>query len=160
MQRIAVFPGSFDPVTKGHQSLVMRAAPLFDKLIVAIGGNIEKTTFFSLEQRFEWLKKVFAATPHVKVMKYKGLTVDFCKEVDAGYILRGLRTSADFEFERSIGQINKQLDTSIETVFFLTASEYTPLNSSIVRDILRHGGNPQRFVPDEVDLTPYFRKEQ
>lgn len=160
MERIAVFPGSFDPVTRGHQSLVVRAAPLFDKLYIAIGGNIEKTTFFSLEQRFEWLTKVFASNPLVEVRKYKGLTVDFCREVEAKYILRGLRTSADFEFERSIGQINKQLDTGIETVFFLTASEYTPLNSSIVRDILRHGGNPQRFVPDEVDLSPYFIKKK
>jgi len=150
MERIAIFPGSFDPITKGHESVIMRAVPLFDKIIVALGVNPQKDTFFPLEKRVFWLKKVFKNNPVVEVMTYSGLTVDFCKEVGARYILRGLRTSADFEFERSIGQINKQMYPEIDTVFLLTATQYTPLNSSIVRDIIRNGGDPAPFVPDGV----------
>ena len=152
MERIAVFPGSFDPITKGHESIILRAIPLFDKIIIAIGENAEKKSFFPLERRMEWIKAVFANEPSVSVQSYKGLTVDFCKKMHAGFLLRGLRTSADFEFERSIGQINKNLNPEIETVFFLTTPEYTALNSSIVRDILRNGGDPSQFVPDVVKL--------
>jgi pantetheine-phosphate adenylyltransferase len=150
MERIAVFPGSFDPVTRGHESIIRRALPLFDHVIVAIGENSEKKSFFTLEKRINWIKEVFADEPAVTVVSYQGLTVDFCKKMKAGFILRGLRTSADFEFERSIGQINKNLDPDIETVFLLTTPEYTALNSSIVRDILRNGGDPSQFVPDAV----------
>jgi pantetheine-phosphate adenylyltransferase len=154
MERIAVFPGSFDPITKGHESVILRAVPLFDKIIIAIGTNSEKKSFFSLEQRLKWLQKVFAHEPKIIVMQYGGLTVDFCRIVNAKFLLRGLRTSADFEFERSIGQINKQLDPSVETVFLLTAPEHTALNSSIVRDIVRNGGDPSPFVPDAVAIKP------
>ncbi len=150
MERIAVFPGSFDPITKGHESIILRAIPIFDQIVVAIGENSEKKTFFSLEMRINWIKAVFSAYPSIRVQSYHGLTVDFCRQMNARFILRGLRTSADFEFERSIGQINKNLDPDIETVFLLTTPEYTALNSSIVRDILRNGGNPSRFVPDAV----------
>jgi pantetheine-phosphate adenylyltransferase len=150
MERIAVFPGSFDPITKGHESIILRAIPLFDRIIIAIGENAEKKSFFPLERRMAWIKDVFAAKPSVSVYSYKGLTVDFCKKMNAGFLLRGLRTSADFEFERSIGQINKNLNPDIETVFLLTTPEYTALNSSIVRDILRNGGDPSQFVPDVV----------
>ncbi len=150
MERIAVFPGSFDPITKGHESIILRAVPLFDQIIVAIGENVEKKSFFSLEQRIGWIKAVFAGEPAITVVSYRGLTVDLCKKMNARFLLRGLRTSADFEFERSIGQINKNLDPSIETVFLLTTPEFTALNSSIVRDILRNGGDPSQFVPDAV----------
>ena len=150
MKRIAVFPGSFDPITKGHESIIRRAIPLFDEIIIAIGENSEKKSFFPIEKRMEWIRAVFADVPVISVSRYAGLTVDFCKERNAGYILRGLRTSADFEFERSIGQINKNLNSSIETVFLLTTPEYSALNSSIVRDILRNGGNPAQFVPEAV----------
>ena len=109
MQRIAVFPGSFDPITKGHESVIKRAIPLFDTIIIAIGENSEKKEYFPLEKRLKWIKKTFEKYPAVKVMPYNGLTVDFCKQVNATYILRGLRTSADFEFERSIGQMNKNI---------------------------------------------------
>ncbi|MBE9492458.1 MAG: pantetheine-phosphate adenylyltransferase [Bacteroidetes bacterium] len=152
MKKIAVFPGSFDPVTKGHESIIKRAAPLFDQIYIAIGTNTEKDSFFPIKKRLLWLKKVFADYPTIIITEYEGLTIDFCKKVGAKYILRGLRTSADFEFERSIGQINKKMYPEIETVFLLTIPEYTALNSSIVRDILRHGGNPSKFVPDEVDF--------
>ena len=150
MERIAVFPGSFDPITRGHESIIRRAMPLFDQIINAIGENQEKTGFFSLEQRINWIKAVFQDDPAVSVESYKGLTVEFCKLKKARFLLRGLRTSADFEFERSIGQINKKLEPGIETVFLLTMPEHTALNSSIVRDILRNGGDASQFVPDEV----------
>ena len=153
MKKIAVFPGSFDPITKGHESVIKRAIPLFDKLFVAIGLNAEKKGFFPVEQRLEWLRSVFKDHPSVEIIEYSGLTVDLCKKLDAGYLLRGLRTSADFEFERSIGQTNRTLNPNVETVFFLTAPEYTSLNSGIVRDIVRHGGDASAFVPDAIDLN-------
>jgi len=150
MERIAVFPGSFDPITKGHESIIKRALPMFDKIIVAIGENAEKKSYFTLEQRINWIKAVFQDEPSVSVVSYRGLTVEFCRKMNARFLLRGLRTSADFEFERSIGQINKNLDADIETVFLLTMPEHTALNSSIVRDILRNGGDASQFVPDVV----------
>jgi len=150
MKKIAVFPGSFDPVTRGHEDIVVRAIPLFDEIIVALGENSEKSSFFYLQTRIDFLKKVFEKHSSVKVMSYKGLTVDFCKEVGAKYILRGLRTSADFEFERSIGQMNKKIYGEIETVFMLSLPDYTPLNSSIVRDIIRNGGDVTNFVPQAI----------
>ncbi len=150
MNKIAVFPGSFDPITKGHESIIKRAIPLFDKIIVAIGNNTEKKHYFSLEKRLYWLEQVFKDEPTIVITQYEGLTVDFCRKNGANFILRGLRTSADFEFERSIGQINKQIYPDIETIFLLTTPEYTALNSSIVRDILLHGGDASSFVPDVV----------
>ncbi len=152
MMKTAVFPGSFDPITRGHENVIRRAIPLFDVIYVAIGVNTEKKSYFSVEQRLAFIRKVFADEPKIRVVQYEGLTVDFCGKVKAGYLLRGLRTSADFEFERSIGQINKKLRPEIETVFFLTDPQYTSLNSSIVRDILRHGGDAGMFVPEGLDL--------
>lgn len=150
MNKTAVFPGSFDPITRGHESIILRAIPLFDKIYVAVGENSQKKAFFPLEQRLEWIRKTFELHKSIEVVTYKGLTVDFCRKLKVGYILRGLRTSADFEFERSIGQINKQIYPDIETVFLLTTPEYTSLNSSIVRDISQHGGDISPFVPDCV----------
>jgi pantetheine-phosphate adenylyltransferase len=150
MEKIALFPGSFDPITRGHESIIKRAIPLFDKIIVAVGINAEKEGFFPVEKRVSWLKDVFRDHPTVEIDTYSGLTVEFCKKRNIRYILRGLRTSADFEFERSIGQINKQMYGEIETVFLLTTPEYNALNSSIVRDIIRHKGDPTPFVPKEV----------
>ncbi|HMM10637.1 MAG TPA: pantetheine-phosphate adenylyltransferase [Bacteroidales bacterium] len=153
MNRIAVFPGSFDPVTLGHYNLVRRAIPLFDELVVAIGQNAYKQYFFSLEKRLDWLRQVFAPFPQVRIDCYEGLTVDYCKKLGAGYILRGLRTSADFEFERGIGQVNRMLCDSIETVFILTSPELTPVTSSIIRDIYRSGGDVSQFLPPGLELT-------
>ena len=150
MKKTAVFPGSFDPPTRGHESVIRRALPLFDEIIVAIGENAEKTGYFPLEKRIEWLKAIFRDEKTIRVEKYTGLTVDFCKRMDAPYILRGLRTAADFEFERSIGQMNKIISPDTETIFILTSPEYSALSSSIVRDILRNGGDVRQFVPDEV----------
>ncbi len=153
MPKIAVFPGSFDPITKGHEDIIRRAIPLFDKIIVAIGQNQDKKVRFSIEKRLEFLKTVFKSYPSIEIEKYSGLTVDYCKKVGAKYILRGLRTSADFEFERSIAQVNKKLHPEIETVFFLTLPEYTALNSSVVRDILQHGGDPSLFIPEGLNIS-------
>ncbi|MCK9616725.1 MAG: pantetheine-phosphate adenylyltransferase [Lentimicrobiaceae bacterium] len=152
MKKIAVFPGSFDPITKGHESIIKRAIPLFDAIIVAIGQNSGKNNYFSLSSRILWIQQIFKDFPQVSVVSYKGLTIDFCHKNKAAYILRGLRTSADFEFERSIGQINKTMMPSVETVFLLTEPQFTALNSSIVRDIHRHGGDITPFVPEGIDI--------
>lgn len=152
MSKIALFPGSFDPVTVGHVDVVKRTLDLFDELIIAIGQNTDKKYLFPLEKREAWLKKVFSAEKKVKVMTYQGLTVDFCRKAGARYIVRGLRTSADFEFERGIAQMNRAMAPDIETVFVITDPALSALNSTIVRDIIRHGGDASAFVPGEVKL--------
>lgn len=152
MSKIAVFPGSFDPITKGHESIINRAIPLFDKIIVAVGINSEKKYFYSLEKRIQSLEAVFKNQPKVEIASYSGLTVDFCKKVNAKYILRGLRTSSDFEFERAIAQMNKSMMNEVETIFMLTTPEFSAISSSIVRDIIRNGGDASQFVPNGVSL--------
>jgi len=153
MKKTAIFPGSFDPITKGHESVVKRASELFDEIIVAIGENSTKNGYFPLEKRLDWIKKVFSNYPNVSVITYKGLTVDLCKKVNAKYIIRGLRTAIDFEFERSIAHMNKDMENGIETVFLLTEPEYAHLNSSIVREIHKNGGNIKQFVPDGIEVN-------
>jgi pantetheine-phosphate adenylyltransferase len=150
MKKIAVFPGSFDPITRGHESIILRAIPVFDEIIVALGENSEKRSYFPVEKRIAWLEKVFGNEPKVKIVRYSGLTVDFCKKMNASYILRGLRTSADFEFERTIGLMNKAIAPAVETIFFLSAPEYAALSSSVVRDIHRNGGDVRSFVPEMI----------
>jgi pantetheine-phosphate adenylyltransferase len=153
MEKIAVFPGSFDPITVGHESIVRRALALFDRVIIAIGQNSEKKSYFSIEQRIDWINKVFENDSRVIVESYTGLTVDFCRSHNARYILRGLRTAADFEFERAIAQVNKAMFSEIESVFLLTLPEHTPINSTIVREILKNGGDVSKFVPKVVNLS-------
>jgi pantetheine-phosphate adenylyltransferase len=152
MKNIAVFPGSFDPVTRGHESIIRRALPLFDKIIIAVGENPDKKSYFPLEKRIHWLEQLFSQEPGIEIQKYSGLTVKFCAEVNAKYILRGLRTSSDFEFERTIGQVNKVIFPEIETIFLLTIPEYTALSSSVVRELLRNGGEVGKFIPEGIDL--------
>jgi len=153
MEKIAVFPGSFDPITKGHESIILRGMPLFDIIYIALGENIEKKPLFPLENRKRWIEKVFQDYSKIHIVTYSGLTVELCKKLNARYLLRGLRTSADFEFERSIGQVNKRLYPEIETVFLLTTPELTPINSSIVRDIFKNNGDTSKFIPDGIELT-------
>ncbi|NOX86997.1 MAG: pantetheine-phosphate adenylyltransferase [Chlorobi bacterium] len=153
MEKIAIFPGSFDPITLGHVSVISRALPLFDHVIIAIGENAEKKHMFSLEQRKQWIEDCFKSDNRVSVEIYQGLTIDFCKQKGARYILRGLRTSADFEFERGIGQVNRKLAPDIESVFLLTEAHLTPITSSIVRDVIRNGGDVSGMVPDVVKIS-------
>mgnify|MGYP001295627262 CR=1 FL=1 len=155
MKKIAVFPGSFDPFTIGHEGIVRRALGLFDEIIIAVGANAFKKSYFPLETRKEMIAKVFSDEPRVKVDHYEGLTVDYCINKGAKYILRGLRTAADFEFERAIAQVNKALKSDVESVFLLTVPEHTPINSTIVRDIIRSGGDASKFVPAAIDLKRY-----
>jgi len=155
MKKIAVFPGSFDPFTIGHEGIVRRALGLFDEIIIAVGANALKKSYFPLETRKEMIAKVFSNEPRVKVDHYEGLTVDYCINKGAKYILRGLRTAADFEFERAIAQVNKALKSDVESVFLLTVPEHTPINSTIVRDIIRSGGDASKFVPAAIDLKRY-----
>lgn len=145
----AVFPGSFDPITLGHIDVIERALPLFDELIIAIGVNAEKKYMFSLEDRVAFIKETFADQPKIKVETYKGLTVDYCKEINADFILRGLRNPADFEFEKAIAQTNRNL-SGIETVFLLTSAQTSFISSSIVRDIMRNDGDASSLIPNSV----------
>lgn len=146
--KTAVFPGSFDPFTIGHESVVRRALDMFDKVIVGIGWNTTKTRFFPIEKSVESIRRVFDDTAgRVEVKVFKGLTVDFCKNEDSRYILRGLRTAADFEYERAIAQTNKAMYPEIETVFLLTLPQHTHVNSSIIREIIKQGGDVSLFVP-------------
>lgn len=145
----AIFPGSFDPITLGHYDIIQRGISLFDELIIAIGINAEKRYMFSLEERTRFISEAFADEPKVKVLTYEGLTIDFCKQVKANYILRGLRNPADFEFEKAIAHTNRKL-SEIETVFLLTSSGKSYIASSIVRDVIRHGGDYTLLVPPTV----------
>ncbi|TCN73132.1 pantetheine-phosphate adenylyltransferase [Acetobacteroides hydrogenigenes] len=158
MEKIAVFPGSFDPFTVGHESIVLRGLNLFDRVIVAIGHNTTKNSCFSVEQRIRMVQEIFAGTPQVEVVTFEGLTVDFCKSINAKFILRGLRTSADFEYERAIGQMNKMMDDDIETVFLLTSTIHTPINSSIVREIMKNKGDVSAFIPKSLDIKKYLEE--
>lgn len=149
--RIAVFPGSFDPITLGHFDIIERAVPLFDKLIIAIGQNSQKKYMFPLEQRMEFIKKAVGHFPNVEVDFYEELTVDYCLKKNAQFILRGLRNPADFEFEKAIAHTNRTIaHKKIETVFLLTSSGKSFISSSIVREIITHGGEYQLLVPDSV----------
>jgi len=150
MKKIAVFPGSFDPFTLGHKNLMQRALPIFDKIIIMVGYNSSKNSFFDLDTRMSWIKRIFKDDPKVEITKYDGITVNFCKKSGAKYILRGIRNATDLEYEKTIAQTNKMLDSEIDTIFLLTPPEYTNISSLIVRDILIHGGDASCFMPKEI----------
>lgn len=151
---IAIFPGSFDPFTIGHESIVRRALSMFDKVVVGIGVNTTKLSFFPIEKRVQWIQRVFKDTEgRVEVKTFTGLTIDFCKTEKARYILRGLRTAADFEYERAIAQTNKAMYPDIETVFLLTLPHHTFINSSIIREIIRQGGDASKFLPKNYNVN-------
>lgn len=157
-EKIAIFPGSFDPFTKGHEFILRTGLDLFDKIVIGVGHNATKNSFFPLEKRIEWIKQIFAKDPKVSVVAYEGLTIDFAKAQNARYILRGLRTASDFEYERAIAQMNKTLSNGLESVFLLTTPELTPVTSTIVRDIIRHGGDASVFIPDALDKSEFHLK--
>jgi len=149
----AIFPGSFDPITKGHQALVQRGLELFDEIIIAIGSNANKKYMYTLEERIKFIEQTFEGEPGVKVESYEGLTTDYCERKEAKFMLRGLRTSPDFEFERAIAQINKEMKPNLETVFFITSAELSAISSSIVRDIIKNNGDASPFLPSELKLN-------
>lgn len=153
MSRIAVFPGSFDPITSGHKDIIERALPLFDKIIIAVGNNSKKQYLFSLEKRMEWLNAIFKQYKNVEVDHYDSLTVDFCKKSNAKFIIRGIRSSADFEYEKTIAQLNNSMSGDIETLFFLSKPEFSHISSTIVREIYIHKGDISKFVPKEITLV-------
>lgn len=150
MKRICLFPGTFDPVTLGHVDIINRALPLFDKIYIGIGINSAKTPMFSPEQRQEWFKEIYSGESRVESLIYEGLTINFCKSIGAGFILRGIRYVSDFEYEKTIADANRTLDKNIETIFLTGEPKYTSVASTIVRDILRNGGDASPFLPDVV----------
>ena len=150
--RKAIFPGSFDPITLGHEDIIKRSLPLFDEIVIAIGVNAEKKYMFSLEDRKRFIEETFQDEPKISVITYEGLTTDLCRKLNANFILRGLRNPADFEFEKAIAHTNRRL-AKIETVFLLTAAKTSYISSSIVRDVIRNNGQYEMLVPDAVRVT-------
>ena len=148
--RICLFPGTFDPITLGHVDIINRSLPLFDKIIVGIGTNTTKAPMFSAEQRLVWISAIYKNEPKVEGAVYGGLTVDFCKKIHAKFILRGIRYVSDFEYEKTIADANRTLDNSIETIFLTGEPKYTSVASTIVRDIIRNGGDASHFLPKIV----------
>ncbi|MBY0482334.1 MAG: pantetheine-phosphate adenylyltransferase [Chitinophagaceae bacterium] len=155
MERICLFPGTFDPVTLGHIDIIDRALPLFDKIVVGIGINSSKNPMFSPEQRMEWFKEIYKDEPRVESAIYEGLTIQYCEKINAHFILRGIRFVSDFEYEKTIADANRTLDKSIETIFLTGEPKYTSVASTIVRDILRNGGNASPFLPQAVINSLY-----
>lgn len=150
--RRAVFPGSFDPITTGHVDLVLRALPFFDEIIVAIGINSQKQTLFDVDRRKTWIEQVFVNEPRVKVDIFEGLTVHFCKKVNAPFILRGLRNASDFDYEKTISQLNHIVGGQIETVFLISRPEFSHISSTIVREIIKGKGDASPFLPKGIDF--------
>lgn len=153
MQRICLFPGTFDPLTLGHVDIIQRALPLFDKIIVAVGINTAKTPMFTPEQRREWINEIFKNNPKVEGAVYEGLTISFCKKVGASFILRGIRYVSDFEYEKTIADANRAMEPGIETFFLTGEPKFTSVASTIVRDIIKNGGDASPFLPELVIQT-------
>ncbi len=156
MQKTAVFPGSFDPFTVGHEDIVLRALNLFDKIIVSIGVHSMKQSLMTIEARERMVNKVFENYDQIQVDSFEGLTVDYCKKMKATHMLRGIRTAADFEYERAIAQINKKMLPTVESVFLLTSPEHTPVNSTIIREIIRNHGDVSQFIPKGILINDYL----
>lgn len=152
MQRICLFPGTFDPITRGHVDVIERAAPLFDKLVIGIGVNASKQPMFSVEQRTDWIRDCFKGDGRIEVTSYSGLTIDFCRKIDAHFILRGIRYISDFEYEKAIADMNRMLAPDIETIFLTCSPLYSTISSTLVRDVIRNGGQASMFLPDSVKL--------
>ncbi len=150
MERICLFPGTFDPVTLGHTDIISRALPLFDRMFIGIGRNSNKTAMFTEHQRLQWLQEIYAHEPRIEVLVYDGLTVNCCKEVGANFILRGIRYVNDFEYEKAIADMNRSLAHNVETVFLTCLPEFTSVASTLVRDVIRNGGDASKFLPEPV----------
>ncbi len=153
MSRICLFPGTFDPVTLGHTDIINRALPLFDKLYIGIGRNVNKQPMFSEEQRLKWLNEIYAHENKVEALVYEGLTVECCKKVEARFILRGIRYVNDFEYEKAIADMNRSIADNIETLFLTCLPQYTSIASTLVRDVLKNGGDVSRFLPELVSRS-------
>ena len=152
MEKIALCPGSFDPFTAGHQIIIDKSLMLFDTVVIAIGVNNKKKSFFSLEKRISLIEKVYAGNPRVEITAYDNLTADYCRQNGIRFIIRGIRNVGDFEFERNVAQINKRLFEPLETIFLMTPPEFSEISSSVVREILEHQGDPTQFMPDRISL--------
>ena len=150
MQRICLFPGTFDPITLGHVDVIERATSLFDKLVIGIGINSSKQPMFTVEERSEWIREIYKNEPRIEVAGYEGLTVDYCRKIGAKYILRGIRYVSDFEYEKAIADMNRMLVPDIETIFLTCSPLYSTISSTLVRDVIRNGGNASMFIPKEV----------
>ncbi len=159
MQRICLFPGTFDPVTLGHVDIIERAAGLFDKLVIGVGINSSKQPMFTVEQRTSWIKEIFKNDPRIEVTGYEGLTVDYCQKIDAKFILRGIRYISDFEYEKAIADMNRMLVPGIETIFLTCSPLYSTISSTLVRDVIRNGGNAAMFLPEEVKYFAILGKQ-
>lgn len=153
--RIALFPGTFDPITLGHVDIVNRSLNLFDKIVIGIGTNANKIPMYSDEQRLQWLKEIYKDDNRVETAVYEGLTINFCKEIGAKYILRGIRFVSDFEYEKTIADMNRSLDNSIETIFLTCLPQYSSVASTLVRDVIRNGGDASMFLPEVVRKDIY-----
>ncbi|MEI2750008.1 MAG: pantetheine-phosphate adenylyltransferase [Ferruginibacter sp.] len=153
MNRICLFPGTFDPVTLGHTDIIDRALPLFDKLYIGIGRNVNKQPMFSENQRLQWLNEIYSSNNKVEALVYDGLTVDCCRRVGAGFILRGIRYVNDFEYEKAIADMNRSIAENIETIFLTCLPQYTSIASTLVRDVLKNGGDVSKFLPDRVNQS-------
>jgi pantetheine-phosphate adenylyltransferase len=153
LQRLALFPGTFDPITLGHTDIINRALPLFDKLYIGIGRNANKQPMFSEEQRMNWIKTIYENNDKIEVVVYEGLTVDCCKKIGAKFILRGIRYVNDFEYEKAIADMNRSIADNIETVFLTCLPQYTSVASTLVRDVLKYGGDVSKFLPEKVLQT-------
>ncbi len=160
MSRICLFPGTFDPVTLGHVDIINRSLGLFDKVIIGIGKNSNKAPFFSEEKRLEWIKEIYKNEPKVDALVYEGLTADCCRKVGAKFILRGIRYVSDFEYEKAIADMNRSLDGSIETIFLTCLPQFTSVASTLVRDVIKNGGDVRQFVPDVVLETIKSNNQQ
>lgn len=158
MKNICLFPGTFDPVTLGHKDIIDRALPLFEKLVIGIGRNANKKPMFSERQRLKWLREMYKDNPKVEVLAYDGLTVDCCKKVGAGFILRGIRYVNDFEYEKAIADMNRSIDGHIETIFLTCLPKYTSVASTLVRDVIHNGGDVSQFLPEVVKKSVNKRK--
>ena len=152
MERTCLFPGTFDPVTKGHVDVIERAVSLFDKLIIGIGVNSSKQPMFSVEQRIGWMQDIFKNEPRIQVIGYEGLTINCCREHNANFILRGIRYVNDFEYEKAIADMNRMLAPEIETIFLTCSPLYSTISSTLVRDVIRNEGNAKLFLPEQVKI--------